>query len=494
MIEREVAREVLDAVRARGGEAAELYAERTSSTSLKLDGGRMEEAAGGVDQGVGLSLFDGDSTVYASGNRMDRESLLRLADRLARAYAAAAPAPAPGVAPAPGGAPAQAGAASPESPAAPARQGAPPAIGFHPRPLSMVSPVLVPARSVPLERKADVLRRADGAARGLDGRVSQVTALYRDTEQEVLVASSDGAWARESRPYITLFVTAVAREGASIRTGTESRSEARGFEFFDTCLPEDVGQEAARQAVQQLGARPAPAGPFTVVLSSRAGGTMIHEACGHGLEADFIQKSLSAYAGKLGQRVASPLVTVVDDGTLPNLRGSSACDDEGTPTTRAVLIERGVLMGFLHSRRTARVMKMSPTGHGRRESYRHLPMPRMRNTLILPGETPPEAILASVTRGVLVCRMGGGEVDVATGNFVFHCSEAYMIRDGKAAEPIRDATLIGNGPEVLASIDMVGRDLGYGVGTCGKEGQRVPVADGQPTLRIPRLTVGGVTT
>jgi TldD protein len=343
-----------------------------------------------------------------------------------------------------------------------------------------------------MPRKAEVLRRADAAARGFDKRVSQVTAFYKDTEQDVLIANSAGRWAREVRQYITLYVTAVAREGDEIRTGAESRSETRGFEFFEIHPPEGAGREAARIAVLQLGARPAPAGQFMVVLSSKAGGTMVHEACGHGLEADFIRKSLSAYTGKLGQKVASELISVVDDGTVSHLRGSSSVDDEGAATTRAVLIDRGVLKGFLHSRQTAQAMEASPTGHGRRESYRHLPLPRMRNTMILPGGTPPDRILASVRQGILICRMGGGEVDVTSGNFVFSCSEAYMIRDGKVAEPIRDATLIGNGPEVLRAIDMVGTDLGYGVGTCGKEGQGVPVADAQPTLRIPSITVGGV--
>jgi TldD protein len=345
-----------------------------------------------------------------------------------------------------------------------------------------------------MEKKVAILRRAAGAGRAFDPRVTQMTALYRDTEQQVLVADSDGTWFSEIRQHITLFVTAVAKQGNDIRTGTESRSETRGFEFFNVHLPEEIAREAARLAVQQLTAKPAPAGSFMVVLSSKAGGTMVHEACGHGLEADFIQKSLSVYAGRVGQQVASALITVVDDGTLPNRRGSSSIDDEGIPTTRAVLIEKGVLRGFLHNRRTARMMGAAPTGHGRRESYRHLPLPRMRNTIIMPGETPPDRILSSVRNGILICRMGGGEVDVATGNFVFNCSEAYVIRDGKIAEPLRDATLIGNGPEILSTIDMVGSDLGYGVGTCGKEGQGVPVADAQPTLRIPKVTVGGVTT
>ncbi len=478
MIDRDLSREILQTALARGGDSAELFAERAFATTLKLDGGRLEEAVAGVDQGVGLSLVNGERTLFANGNKMDRESLLRMAERLARAGTPASVTPGSGT-------------GSPAAHATPATQH-PPEISFVETPLMLVSPIIVPPAAVLMERKVEILRRSDSAARGFDRRIAQVTAFYRDAEQQVLVADSDGTWAAETRQYITLYVSAVAKLGDDIRTGMESRSQTRGFEFFDTNLPEDVGREAARLAVHQLVAKPAPAGTFTVVLSSKAGGTMVHEACGHGLEADFIQKSLSVYAGKLSQRVASTLLTVVDDGTLPNMRGSSACDDEGVPTTRTVLIDRGILMGFLHSRKTARAMNHRPTGHGRRESYRHLPLPRMRNTLILPGGTPPAEIIAGVKEGILVCRMGGGEVDVATGNFVFNCSEAYMIRNGKVAEPIRDATLIGNGPEVMSAIDRVGNDLGYGVGTCGKEGQQVPVADAQPTLRIPRVTVGGV--
>jgi TldD protein len=322
--------------------------------------------------------------------------------------------------------------------------------------------------------------------------VTQVSCAYRDAEQSVLVAASDGLFAADQRVYVTLHVVAVARERDQIRTGIEARSETRGFEFFDLEPPEEIAREAARQATLQLSARPAPAGTFTVVLSSQAGGTMVHEACGHGLEADFIEKGLSVYAGRIGQQVASPLVTVVDDGTLPNKRGSAAIDDEGVATSRVVLIERGVLRGYLHTRRTARHFKTHPTGNGRRESYRHLPIPRMRNTMILSGGANPDTVVSEVTDGILVCHMGGGEVDVATGNFVFNCSEAYRIRNGKIAEPLRDATLVGNGPEVLSTIDAVGSDLGFGVGTCGKEGQGVPVADAQPTLRIPRIVVSGI--
>jgi TldD protein len=318
-----------------------------------------------------------------------------------------------------------------------------------------------------------------------------VTARYLDTVQTVQVANSLGDLATDQRVICTLAAQVLARDGENLRNGYAASSETRGFELFDAHPPEETAQRAARLALLQLEARPAPAGHFTVVLSSRGGGTMIHEACGHGLEGDFAEKGISAYTGRLGEEVASPLISVVDDGTLPHGRGSARIDDEGVPCTRVTLIDRGILKGYLHSRRSARRTGTRPTGNGRRESFRHLPIPRMRNTFIVPGETPPEEIIASVPLGVFVAHMGGGEVDVASGHFVFNCSEAYMIRNGRLAEPLRDVTLAGCGPEILRSIDMVGSDLSFEVGTCGKDGQGVPVADAQPTVRIPSILVGG---
>lgn len=461
MLEPGLAHEVLEAALAEGGERAEIYAEETASTGLRLDGGRLEDAVGGVDAGVGISVEDRDQVLFANGNKLDREGLLHLAAKLARAVGRTRSA---GVLP------------------------------LRPAPAAIVSPVALYPDDVAPSRKVEILRRAEDSARRHDPRVTQVTCLYRDTQQRIWIAASDGLFAPDHRVIVTLHVVAVARERDRIRTGTETASGTRGFELFDLAPPERIGREAARLAVLQLGAEPAPSGTFTVVLSSRAGGTMIHEACGHGLEADFIEKGLSAYAGRLGLQVASPLVTVIDDGTLPGRRGSSSIDDEGTATTRVSLIERGFLRGYLHSRRTARRLGQPPTGNGRRESYRHLPIPRMRNTMILPGASDPSAILSAVADGILVVRMGGGEVDVATGNFVFNCLESYRIREGRIAEPLRDATLVGNGPEVLSAIDAVGADLGFSVGTCGKEGQGVPVSDAQPTLRIPSIVVGGTGT
>lgn len=459
MLTPELSREVLDEALGGGGERASLFAERTKTTSLRMEGGRIEEATGGADLGVGISVHSGDQIFFANSSRMDREGLLALARRLAGAV----------------------GAERKVRSAEPA-----------PRSSGIVSPVTLPPSGVKTARKIEILKRAEEAARRQDPRVSQVTCSYRDAEQQVWAADSEGLFAPDLRIFVTLYVVCVAKERDRVCTGIEAASETRGFEFFDLHPPEMVGREAARQAALQLEAQPAPAGTFTVVLSSKAGGTMIHEACGHGLEADFIEKGMSVYAGKVGETVASPLISVVDDGTLPNKRGSSAIDDEGVPTSRVLLIDKGVLRGFLHSRKTARQFKVSPTGNGRRESYRHLPIPRMRTTMILPGASDPAEILAGVADGIFVCRMGGGEVDVATGNFVFSCSEAYRVRNGKITEPIRDATLIGNGPEVLSTIDAVGSDLGFGVGTCGKEGQGVPVSDAQPTLRIPKIVVGGI--
>jgi TldD protein len=452
-------RQILQALLSRGGEFGEIYCQSNEYTRVILDDGKLEEILSGEDGGVALRLVSGERTFFYSGNTRDPAQLVQEALRLASGLESA-------------GSP---------TPVGELRHLAVPA----------VSEVRVPPMGVDLGRKVRLVRRAEKAARDADPRVTQFTGTYGDSTVTVLIGTSDGSLAGETRVYTTLFGSAIAREGEEVRTGYHSLAETSGFELFDAHPPEELGAEAARIALVQLAAKPAPAGTFTVVLSSKAGGTMVHEACGHGLEGDFAEKSLSIYAGKLGQRVASELITVVDDGTLPNRRGSTGIDDEGIPSTRVVLIDRGILKSYLHSRRTARKLGHGPTGNGRRESFRHLPIPRMRNTLIEPGTTAPGEILASVKEGVFVCQMGGGEVDIASGNFIFNVGEAYMIRDGKIAEPIRDATLIGNGPEVLGSIDAVGSDLGFGVGTCGKDGQRVPVADAQPTLRIPRIVVGG---
>jgi TldD protein len=452
-------RRVLAELLSRGGDFAEIYAESVRGVALSWENRTLDEAAAGREGGAGLRLVRGEETLFASGNDLSPESLLRLASGLASAL--------------PHG-------LSPRE--------VPPVEPAAARPVSTVE--IEPA-SVGMDAKVALLERADRAARAFDPRVAQVSARYRDSERRVLVANSDGLFSTDRNVYTTLLVSVVARDGDLVRTALKIASGTCGFELTLRTTPEELGLEAARMACLQLEADPAPAGTFTVVLSSKAGGTMVHEACGHGLEGDFAIKGLSVYAGKVGQKVASSLVTVVDDGTIPGKRGSFAIDDEGTPSRRTVLIENGVLKGFLHSRRTAAKLGEEPTGNGRRESFRHLPIPRMRNTIIAPGGDDPDEIIASVEDGILVTDMGGGEVDTTSGNFVFHCTEAYRIRGGKIAEPLRDVMLTGNGPDVLLKVDRVGRDLGFQVGTCGKEGQGVPVADAQPTIRIPGIVVGG---
>jgi TldD protein len=286
-------------------------------------------------------------------------------------------------------------------------------------------------------------------------------------------------------------VQAVAAEGSVIQTGYEAVGSHSGFELLERNRPEEIGAKAAQRAVQMLSARPAPAGKMPVVLSGEAGGTMVHEACGHGLEADLVQKGLSVYAGKKGQKVAADCVTVVDDATMPDRYGSYSFDDEGIPSRKVVLIEKGILKDYLYDRLTAKRDGVEPNGHGRRESYQHKPIPRMGNTYIAPGRDDPQKIIRETGNGLLVKKMGGGQVNTTTGDFVFDVAEGYLIRNGEVGPMVRGATLTGNGPEVLRIIEAVGNDLGFTIGTCGKDGQGVPVSDAQPTIRIKELVVGG---
>jgi TldD protein len=440
------------------GDFAEIYLEQRAGTQLMLDGQVMEDASGGTDSGVALRIIKNGITYFANGNRSDASRIKELAENLAKDIGARNPAKTP-----------------------PLQE------QNHPE----VSHVTLLPSDIPPDDKAKIMIRADAAAREYSGEIIQVTVHYRDSIKDFLVANTDGTCARDCITITTLAVLAVGKKGDVIRSGWKTASQSTGFELFKSIKPEDVAREAARLAVLQLNARPAPAGTFTVVLSSKAGGTMVHEACGHGLEADYFEKGVSVYSGKIGQKVASQHITVIDDGTMLNMRGSSKFDEEGYPSKRVVLIENGVMKGLLQSRKTSRKMKMPQTGNGRRESYRHLPVPRMRNTYIAPGQLNPEEIIAQVKKGVFVADMGGGEVETVSGNFVFHCSEAYLIQNGKVTDPIRDAILTGNGPEILNKIDAVGNDLGFQTGTCGKEGQSIPVSNGQPTLRIPGIVVGG---
>jgi TldD protein len=452
-------RRILDEALSLGGTFAEIFLENSFHTQLALEDGSIERVSSGQTGGAGLRVERRETIHFASTNEASPEALAALARSVARGVGAKREISCPDLAR---------------------------------RSLASPSPVEVQPEEISLEAKAEVVREAERGARERDARVRQVRATYLDHAQDVLVANSDGVWDTDRRVRTTLFVEAVARDGQRMFTGFQSAGGTVGFELFKQESPFEVGREAARIAVLQLEGAPAPAGEMAVVLGASAGGVMIHEACGHGLEGDLVMSGVSIYAGRVGEQVASPLVTVVDDGTLPNARGTEKMDDEGSATRKVVLIERGALKGFLHSLKTARALSMPPTGNGRRQGFRNLPIPRMRNTYVARGETHPRDIVASVKDGLYVAKMGGGQVDVVSGHFVFHVSEGYLIRDGRLDRPVRGATLTGCGPEILKSVDMVGSDFGFGIGTCGKDGQWVPVSNAQPTLRIPKMVVGGV--
>ncbi|NHI01151.1 MULTISPECIES: metalloprotease TldD [Oceanimonas] len=355
-----------------------------------------------------------------------------------------------------------------------------------------------PLDSLPREQKIALLQQMDAFARSLDPAVTQVIASISGVYEEVLVLATDGTLATDLRPLVRLNCSVLAERNGRRERGSSGGGGRFGYDYF---LEEVDGQpramgyarEAVRQALVNLEAVDAPAGTMPVVLGAGWPGVLLHEAVGHGLEGDFNRKGSSAYAGRIGEKVASSLCTIVDDGTLADRRGSLTIDDEGTPSGYNVLIENGVLKGYMQDKLNARLMGMAPTGNGRRESYAHLPMPRMTNTYMLAGETPPEEIIRSVKKGIYAPNFGGGQVDITSGRFVFSASEAYLIEDGKLTAPIKGATLIGNGPEAMSQVSMVGNDLSLdaGVGVCGKDGQSVPVGVGQPTLKLDRMTVGG---
>jgi len=463
-------REVLETLLSRGGDYAEAFVEHRRACGLGMDDGRMEDVAAGETFGVGLRLMVLETTRFADLIAPSLEELLEAARTLA----------APGT-----GAPVEV----PEL-----------TVQLLPKP----SPIEREPSAVPLPEKVDLVRRAEYLARKRaealrPGALRQVAVGYGDSTQCVWIASTeprDGAWSatltEDRRIQCVLRVNVTAGAGDLLQTGHQALGETRGFELFHSEAVEHTVHEAVRLAILALEARPAPTGTFPVILSSTAGGTMIHEACGHGLEADLALAGVSAFSGKLGQQVAASCVTIIDDGTLPHKRGSAACDDEGRAAQRVVLIENGILKAYLQSRKTSRRMGVDPTGNGRRESYRHIPIPRMRNTFLAPGLEDPRDILKDLDQGLLVKRMGGGQVDTVTGNFVFQVTEGYWVERGVVAYPVRNATLTGCGPKVLQDLSRIGRDLNhFDIGTCGKDGQGVPVSDALPTILCPALVIGG---
>ncbi len=444
-----------------GGDFADLYFEYQTSTSVSLDESMVKSASQGISVGCGVRVLSGERTGYAYTDDLAPERILHAA-RTAAMIASG-----------------------------PARQ---PVVGLTDAPAHNLYPVPLPSVEADVMAKVELVNRADVAARAYDPRIKEVRVGYADELRKILVIGSDGSFAEDSQPMARMSVFCLAKSGSESSRGTSGGGGRVAIDFFQTeKTPEHFATEAARQAIIQLDAIDAPAGEMEVVLGPGWPGVLLHEAIGHGLEADFNRKKTSAFSEMMGRRVASDKCTVVDNGTMPGRRGSLNVDDEGNPTANTVLIEKGILKGYLTDKLSARLMGMSNTGNGRRESYQHIPMPRMTNTYMLAGEDAPEDIIKSVQRGVYAVNFGGGQVDITNGKFVFSASEAYMIENGKITAPLKNATLIGNGPDVLTRVSMVGNDLKLdeGVGTCGKDGQSVPVGVGIPTLKVDRLTVGG---
>lgn len=446
-----------------GLDDGELFLEYAQSECLTFDDGRLKTASFDTSNGFGLRGVSGELTAYAHGSELSEAAILRAAKTVTAVRSGH-------------------GGTSSEGPSRTNQQ-----FYMNNNPLE----------SFPFEKKIGLLEKIDAYARASDSRVSQVTATLFGEWQVVYILRPDGYFVSDIRPLVRLSTSIVMKEGDRQETGSDGRGgRIDFFEFFESDIWQAQVDEAIRQADVNLNSVAAPAGEMQVVLGPGWPGVLLHEAIGHGLEGDFNRKKTSAFAGLMGQKVAAKGVTVVDDGTLQDRRGSLTIDDEGTPTERTVLIEDGILTNLMQDRLNARLMNTLPTGNGRRENYAHAPMPRMTNTFMLNGERDPGEILAAVDDGIYAVNFGGGQVDITNGKFVFSCTEAYRLRNGKVCEPIKGATLIGNGPDVLTKVSMIGNDLELdrGIGTCGKAGQSVPVGVGQPTLLIDDLTVGGTQT
>jgi TldD protein len=460
VIEDAVIQRTLDAAMRTGGEFAEVFVEDKRSSSAVLDDGKVEELTSGRDRGAGIRVVVGETTGFAHTADLTEAGLRSAADAASAA--------------------ARGGTGGTRTVALERHD--------HPRP----NEVSVLPGDVAKGTKVELLTAADEAARERGGSITQVSARYADSRRRILVANSDGLLTGDDQVKTLFSVSAVATGDTGMQTGYESVGRPFGFELFDQVDVGDLARTAADRAITKLSARPAPSGAMPVVIGKGGGGVLFHEACGHGLEADLVAKSASAFKDKRGTRVASELITLIDDGTMGGEWGCFAIDDEGAPAQRNVLIEDGILTEYMWDLLRARKEGRQSTGNGRRQSYQHLPMVRMTNTYLGNGDTDPADIVASTEQGVYVAHLGGGQVNTATGDFVFGMTESYLIEDGQITDPLREGNLIGNGPEVLQRIDALGDDFEMGPpGTCGKDGQGVPVGDGVPTLRVTSLTVGG---
>jgi TldD protein len=452
---------VLAEALATGGEFSDLFAEDRRATTFGMEDDRLDRLQLTQERGIGVRVVANGVTGYAYADGWDEQSLL-MAARAARDVARGS---------GPTSQPARLVAVATGRPPPPSR----------------------PPERATIEERTALLERANAAAREAGGEVAQVTVRFADTVQRVLIASSDGTLAEDERRVVQMMVAVTAERNGVRQVGRRARGGQLGLELFDTYAPELLGRETADGAIRMLDAIPAPAGTMPVVISNGWGGVLFHEAVGHGLEADHIERNSSVYAGKLGQRVANPIVTLIDDATIPNHRGSYRVDDEGVAGQRTLCVVEGMLEGYLTDRKHARALGLPTSGNGRRQSFQKLPIPRMTNLIVEPGTSTPDEIIGNTPRGLYVVSLGGGQVDTTSGQFVFSVTEGYLIESGRLAAPVRGATLAGDSFSVLARVDAIANDfaLDPGLGTCGKQGQHVPVGVGQPTLRVSEMIVGG---
>ena len=451
---------VLARGRSTGAGFSEVFIEDRRNTSANLDDGKVESVSSLREFGAGIRVINGETTGYAHTTDLTEKGLLAAAESAAAAASRG--------------------------------DGGKHVVSLGKVTRQKVNDIVIIPSSVPKAKKVELLSIVDRVVRGVDPSIVQVSAGYGDTTRRILVANSDGIFATDEQVRSLMRVQAIAQGDGAPQTGYDSLGHTIGFELFDEDTIEQLALRAARQAVTKLSARPAPSGSIPVVIKQGSGGVLFHEACGHGLEADLVAKGASVYANRVGDLVASPLVTLIDDGTMSREWGAIGIDDEGHPAQRNVLIENGVLTDYMWDHIRARKEGRRPSGNGRRQSYEHLPMVRMTNTYVTNGTEDPDDIVRQTDHGVYVAKLGGGSVNTATGDFVFGMTEAYLIENGQITQPLAEANLIGNGPQVLQDIDLLGNDFAMGnPGTCGKDGQGVPVGDGQPTLRVKSMTIGG---
>ena len=458
MLSKAIIEDTLNAALSTGGDFAEIFVEDRTNSNIQIIGGKVESTTSGRDYGVGIRIYQGFNSVYAYTNKSDRDSLISTAKKAAQAM-----------------------------------QGKHNDIVLNLVKQDVVNNhrIILPPKNVEKSRKVDYMMRAYNAAKSFDSQISQVSVNYLDHEQHIMVANTEGLWKEDTRIRNRIAVSAVASKDGEMQTGSVSPGAMKGFELIENMDLEAIGKEAARIAKTMVNAKYCPSGKFPVIIDNGFGGVIFHEACGHGLEATSVAKGTSIYAGKLGQQIASTVVTAIDDGTMPNEWGSINIDDEGNPTQRNVLIENGILKGYMIDRLNGRRMNMPSTGSGRRQSYKFAPTSRMTNTYIAAGNSKVEDIFANTEYGIYAKYMGGGSVNPSTGEFNFAVMEGYKVEKGKITTPVRGATLIGKGIDVLTKIDMISDNMTMAQGMCGSVSGSVPTNVGQPLLRVSEITVGG---